>query len=136
MKNKISFVIAKLFLLTVLAMIFSSAYSQRPNDQRPQRIPDSTQIVKMTNNLAQELFLTDEQKAKITDLYLAHFKEVKKQLDEIERDKKRNREKMETYKSEFEEKIKSLLIDEQKVKFDNFQKTHRPQQRQEHREMN
>ncbi|OFY04141.1 MAG: hypothetical protein A2W99_11425 [Bacteroidetes bacterium GWF2_33_16] len=117
-------------------MIFSSAYSQRPNDQRPQRIPDSTQIVKMTNNLAQELFLTDEQKAKITDLYLAHFKEVKKQLDEIERDKKRNREKMETYKSEFEEKIKSLLIDEQKVKFDNFQKTHRPQQRQEHREMN
>jgi len=131
MKKQIKQSIANLLILAITVLAANNLYAQRPNEQNPPRIPDSTQIVKMTNELSRELSLTEAQKAEISKIYFDHFKEVKKQLEENKSEKMKNREAMEILRNKFEEQVNGLLSDDQQEKFVIFQQTHKPTQRQE-----
>ncbi|OFX19124.1 MAG: hypothetical protein A2041_15235 [Bacteroidetes bacterium GWA2_31_9b] len=123
--------IANLLILALMVLVANSLYAQRPIEQNPPRIPDSTQIIKLTNELSRELSLTETQKVEISKIYFDHFEEVKKQIEENKSVKMKNKEEMEILRKKFEEQVKGLLSDDQQEKFVIFQQTHKPAQRKE-----
>ena len=111
----------------------SAREHQRP--QGPPRIPDSAQILKMVNELTLTLSLTDDQKTRITDLFVAHFEEVGKLMKQGNGDRRQHHQMMESRRREFEEKVISLLTDDQKIKFKKFMQSRgrRPEPRRPER---
>ena len=127
--------ITKLLILLIMVMAINPGYSQRSDNHQPLMLPDSTQIVKMVNDMANELSLTEIQKKEITNLHLSHFKEVHILMEKTKAEKIKNKEKMEILKKDFDEQIKVLLTDDQKEKFEKFLETHKPPQRPENEKM-
>ncbi|QKG79874.1 Spy/CpxP family protein refolding chaperone [Tenuifilum thalassicum] len=132
MKTKIGLNAIKMVVLVAVMLLGNAVKAQ--DHQRPmpqQRIPDSTQVVKMVNRMAKKLNLTDEQKQKFVEFHLEHFKQVKAKQEEINGTREHNRKEMESLRQELDKKLKSILTDEQKVEFDKLIQENRPK-REEH----
>ncbi len=132
--------ISKLLGIYMVCMLLTCgttalAQSGRPSDHRadgpgrggPPAVPDSTQIVKIVDDLAQTISLSADQKERVGNLYFAHFREVQVQKSNLSGDREDQREKMEALRKEFAGEVKALLSDQQKVEFEEFQKSHRPE---------
>lgn len=115
--------------ITVFALLLASTmFAQIPrmgNQQNghpgPPPIPNAEQIEEMVSQLATEISLSAEQEASILKLHIEHFDEARTKTSG---EQKPPREEMEKLKSDFEQKVKALLSEEQKVKFDEFRKKH------------
>ncbi len=101
-------------------------HDQQKRQQGPPPIPDSTQIVRMVDELAKELSLLEIQKASITKLYFAHFTEVKKMMESNKADHEINKKAMDANRKDFEAQVEALLTQTQKVEFEAFLKNKRP----------
>jgi Spy/CpxP family protein refolding chaperone len=64
--------------------------------------------------------LTDDQKAKATDIYTKTQDEMRKMMREGERDQQGNREKMMELMRSTREQVRAILTEEQKKKFDEM----------------
>jgi hypothetical protein len=102
---------------------------QRQERNQPPKPPSTEAVNKMVDELSAKLSLNKTQKQKVSDLYTAHFNEVRNSTNNNE--KNVGREEMEKKRRNFEEQIKSLLNDEQKTEFDKFMKSHGPQHNQQ-----
>lgn len=87
-------------------------------------IPDSTEIVKIIDNLSKELSLTDDQTIKVTHLFKNHFSEVRTKIKGEKQKRDKHRQEMEELRKEFESNITKLLTKEQQEKFKEHQKKH------------
>jgi len=120
-------------LIALFASIFAQAQRSQGPQQRPQQgpppIPDSTQIVEIVNDLAEELTLSDEQKTTVSTLYFAHFNEAKKLMEQDKSDREKQREAIDTSREEFETNVKAVFSDAQKEKFEKLSKDKRPAKR-------
>ena len=115
-------------LITFMFFLTNSLFAQQRQEQGPPPIPNAAQINKMVQDLSAELSLTKAQETKILALYTDHFAEVKSSTGNSA--KRVGREEMEKQKQVFENKVKSLLNDEQKDLFDEFINKNKPQQGQ------
>lgn len=93
-----------------------------PERGGPPALPDSTQIVQIVDQLAEELSLSADQKEQISELHFAHFREVRTLMSAGRGNRDGIREKMEALREEFESNVKALLDEEQQAKFDKLQK--------------
>lgn len=114
-------------LVAAMFFVFSGLSAQQRKGQGPPPIPNETQINKMVEDLAAELSLSETQKTEIFSLYKDHFTEAKTLMNTGQRP---SREKMENLRTIFENKVKSLLNDEQQDLFDEYIKNNKPQQGQ------
>ena len=83
----------------------------------------------MVDDLSAKLSLNKTQKQKVSDLYTAHFNNVRESMGNKEG--KGSPEEMQQKRKDFEEQVKSLLNDEQKTEFDKFVKNNMSQKRQQ-----
>jgi hypothetical protein len=123
MKTQVKLFATKLMILTALVLLIGKIYGQEPERPRPPMIPDSTQIVKMVDELTAELQLSNDQKVKISNLYFAHFKEMKAKQEANIRKHEKEKEEMQQNRQKFENKVKSELTNEQQAKFEKFVQT-------------
>jgi len=123
MKNiKSLFVIAILFISSVIFAQQQDGSGKQGKKQGPPPIPNTTQINEMVSKLATEISLSDAQKASVLKLYTEHFEQVKAKTSG---ETKPPREEMEAFKASFEKNVKALLSAEQQIKFDAFQQKHK-----------
>lgn len=113
--NKFNFGI--LLLLTSMILLSSNLLAQQRKGQGGPQMPSETQINEMVEELSTELSLSDGQKTEILALYTDHFAEAKASMSSGQRP---SREEMESQRTDFEDEVKSLLNDEQKTLFDEF----------------
>jgi len=106
-------------LFTAFIFMSSNLFAQQRQEQGPPPIPNETQITKMVDDLSAELSLTATQKTSILTLYTNHFAEVKASMN----GKRKSREEMESHRAQFEDKVKSLIDENQKSLFEKFLKS-------------
>ncbi len=116
-----------MLLMLISLIITGNLFAQR---QGPPKLPDSEQIVKMVDELAEALTLTKEQKSAITDLYMAHFEDAKELMEENKGDRESQREAMEDLKKDFDNRVKELLNDDQIAKYEAYMKDRKPDRQQ------
>lgn len=119
-------------LLIIAAMLFISGniLAQQQQDRNPPPKPlTATEVNKMIDDLSAKLSLDKAEKQKVSDLFTAHFNNVGESKGNKEG--KGSPEEMQQKRKDFEEQVKSLLNNEQKVAFDNFMKSRGPQQNQQ-----
>jgi len=121
-----------IMLVILLAVIFhtNQACAQNQPPQPPNMLPDSTQIVKMVDELSKELSLSKSQKTKITELHFAHFEEAKAMMEKSKTEHEKNKEAMDIFRKKFEAQVSELLTDEQKTEFEDLMKNRRPPQKE------
>ncbi len=116
-----------MLLMLISLIITGNLFAQR---QGPPKLPDSEQIVKMVDELAEALTLTNEQNSAITDLYMAHFEDAKELMEENKGDRESQREAMEDLKKDFDNRVKELLNDDQIAKYEAYMKDRKPDRQQ------
>lgn len=92
----------------------------------PLMVPDSAQAVKIVDELASELLLTNKQKEAVLEVHLAHFKEVKKLMDLNSNDRKSQRDKIEVLRKHLHSEMKELLSKKQYKEFEDYLKKQDP----------
>lgn len=119
----------KSFLVCSILLVSASLFAQQPGGgQRggrqagPPPVPNNQQIEKMVTNLASELSLSTNQKTKVLGFYKEHFKQVKKKISGNNRPK---REEMEALDAALTKKVKAVLTDNQKIKYETYLKSQR-----------
>ena len=125
-----------MILTAMVFMVFVSSHLQAQDQRRPHHppmLPDSTHVVKMVDQMAEELSLSNEQKATLVKMNLAHFKEVRGIVEQDRAAREKTHEKLEAMRKQFEGQMESVLDDQQKEQFKQFRETHRPP-REGHRE--
>ena len=125
------------FLSLILGMLLIAGNlfaqpQQRGGMQGPPPLPDSVQIVKMVDELATAISLSDEQKKQVSELHFAHFEEAKELMEENKSDRENHRQAMDDLRQEFDEQVKELLTEKQLKDFEKFIKN-RPKQPGENR---
>ena len=117
-------------LLIIATMLFISGNLLAQQDRNPPPKPPSTEEVnKMVDELSTNLSLSESQKKEVSELFTAHFNKVRESMGN--REGKGSPEEMQQKRKDFEEQVKSILNDEQKVQFDKFIKSHGPQSDQQ-----
>ncbi len=121
----------KIFLIafTTLYLSINLSAQQQPEREGPPKPPGAAEVYKMVDDLSITLSLSESQKKEVSDLFINHFNEIRASLEN--KQEKLSRENMESNRKDFEEQVKKLLNDEQKVEFDKFMKNHRPQHNQQ-----
>lgn len=100
---------------------------QRPGgEMQPPAPPDSSQVVRMVEELAESISLSDTQQADIAALHLAHFAEV----EALTAKGRPSRKEMDALRGEFEAEVKALLDEDQIAGFEEFVSRRRPQRPQ------
>ncbi|MBU0473793.1 MAG: hypothetical protein KKF62_06475 [Bacteroidetes bacterium] len=113
-------------ILSAIILVSSSLIAQPRQDMKHPPIPDEKQIMKMVDELSTDLDLNSEQKTQITELFKNHFAELKTKMENHELAEQKDRQEMEGFRDNFAAKVKSILTEEQKLKFDDFMKNHEP----------
>lgn len=121
-------------LLIIATMLFISGNilaQQQPGQDRnqPPKSPSTTEVNKMVDDLSTNLSLSESQKKEVSQLFTAHFNNVKGSIGNKEG--KGSPEEMQQKRKDFEEQVKSLLNDKQKTGFDEFMKSRGPQHNQQ-----
>lgn len=101
---------------------------QHQDRLRPPKPPSAEEVNKMVDELSTNLSLSKSQKKEIFDLFATHFNRIRESMGS--REGNGSPEEMEKKREKFEEQIKSILNDEQKVAFDKFMKNHDPRSNQ------
>lgn len=119
-------------LLIIASMLFISGnlLAHQQSEKNGPSIPlDSDQILKTVVELSKEISLSEDQMAKMLDLFQVHSNKIKAAVDKNQ-DQQERREEMERLRKEFEGNINALLNDKQKAGFDEFMKKqdNQPQQ--------
>ena len=116
-------------LLVLLALFFSTAVFAQPawGKQGPPPLPNDEQIEEMLTDLKEELSLSEVQTTQVSELYFAHFEEVKELTQNSNGKRGAQREEMEELKAGLEENVKALLTTEQQEQFDAFQEKNKRQ---------
>ncbi len=115
-------IVVLLFAMFVGAASYAQGNPQNRGQQGPPPIPDTEEIEKMVNDMADEISLSEEVEAKMLDLYKDHFNEVREKTSSGRPDRK----EMETLRTDFETAVKSLLTEKQKEQYDAYRKKNRP----------
>ncbi len=108
------------FIIALFAIIFSVSLAQaQPGGQQrgqqgPPPIPNTKQIKKMVTDVSKELSLSDAQEKKVSEIYFAHFEEVKGKMESSNRPDRKEMEKLE---SNFEKEVKAELTKDQQKQF-------------------
>lgn len=102
---------------------------QQPENNGPPIPLVSDQILKTVVELSKEISLSENQTAKMLDLFQVHSNKIKAAVDKNQ-DQQERREEMERLRKEFEGNVNALLNDKQKAGFDELMKEHdhQPQQ--------
>jgi Spy/CpxP family protein refolding chaperone len=114
-------------LIIGIVLICGNLFAQRPqHPQGPPPLPDSTKIEQMVDKMATDLSLTSEQKAQIRELHFSHFNKVRAKMEKDRAEHEKKHDQMHALRTEFEEQVKDLLSDEQKIEFEKFMKDRGP----------
>lgn len=110
--------------LLAMSLVFSiTVANAQPNGERgPRPIPDETQIEKKVERMEKELALTKDQKEKISELFTAHFDQMKAEREKVKPQMEQMRAKNEELRKELETSIIAQLTPEQAKKFEEFNK--------------
>jgi len=114
------------FLTISLLMAGSLMAQPEQNENRGPKLPDSAEITKMMDELAENLSLTEDQKSKISELHFAHFSEAKVMREKRQGDRENNREAMENLRKGFDEQVGAVLTDDQKKDYKKYMKKRGP----------
>lgn len=118
-----------IFIALIGVLLISCNLIAQPQDeQHPPLLPDSNKIVQMVDELATALSLNEEQRTQVSELHFTHFKEAGELMEKNKAQGEKGREVMDALRKDFEEQVKALLSDEQKVQFETFLSNHGPQQ--------
>lgn len=117
----------KLVLLLVVMMITTTGLLA----QQRQRATPEERAKKQTEALVKELGLTDEQKEKVYDINLK-YAQPNEELAKMDREKRR--EAFQKIQKEKDDAIKAVLTDEQKKKYDEYQKGMQERMRENRRQ--
>ena len=133
--NTLHKIITTVLALVLFAFVTSSFLQAQPQQQpRGPMLPDSTQIVKMVDELAEAVSLSEKQKEEILKLHFEHFNQAKAGMKKEQKDNEKPRKAPDELRAKFEEQIKALLNEEQQAKFDNFFKQQHQERRRPPRE--
>lgn len=112
-------------IVIIAAFGFSTAVSQgHRKDRGYKKRPSLEQMMKMVDDMKEEIKLTDEQTEKIKSLTEEHFEAVKKRHEECEGDPDKMKALRDETRDDYENAIKAELTDEQIEKFEEFWKDH------------
>lgn len=105
----------KTILIALMAIVATGAViAQDTNDKMDRRGHDGQKrIERQMNRLDKKLKLTDDQKAKLKDYYTEFDNMKKARMEQMRLQEQRDREALDS-------KIKSILTDEQKAKYDEM----------------
>jgi len=130
--NKLTKIITTAVSLVFFFFLTSSLLQAQPRqERRGQLLPDSTQIVKMVDEMTKTLSLTEKQKIKISELHFAHFQEVKALMEKGKGNRKDNRKVMDEFRKDFEKQVKAQLTDKQKTDYEKHIKNRGPKRGQQ-----
>jgi hypothetical protein len=117
--------------LIITAMLFLSAniLAQQQERNQPPKPPSTEEVNKMIDELSTTLSLNESQKKEVSDLFTAHFNNMKESMSS--REGSGSPQEMQQKRKDFEAQVKSLLNDEQKLAFDQFMKSRGPQSNQQ-----
>ena len=124
-RNKVSARIILAIAVLFLGCQIGLAQRSQGGQGGPPPIPDQEQIDKMVDKLSEELDLSDDQKKVIQQKYEDHFKILESKMKEGRPD----RNVMDAIKSDFENEVKAVLTDEQKIKYEKLMKKEQKRQR-------
>ena len=113
-------VLAALTVMLSLTLTQAQPGGQKGGHQGPPPLPNDEQIEKMVTNLSNELNLNEPQEKQVSELYFAHFEEVKAVTDDG--NSRPDREVMEKMKEDFKTEVKSVLTKDQQAEFDTYMK--------------
>ena len=108
----------KKILLTMVALLSMTAVMAQDGDKKERRAPREFSAEEMTNRMAKDLELTDEQKAKV----LVLNKEMQQQRSAQMKEQKDQRKQFMEQRKEYGKKLKEILTEEQ---YKKFQEQHR-----------
>ncbi len=91
-------------------------------------LPDAEGIEQMVDELDASLSLTDEQEASISRLFVAHFDDARKLMEENKGGRGSGRQAMDASRKELEEQVGDLLDDEQRAAYEKLMEDQRPGQ--------
>lgn len=114
-----------LLLMVMFAAVTISA-------QQGQRSTPEERAKRQTENLAEKLELTKEQKEKVYDIYLKSAQSMSAQRGE-NTDREKMREQFQKSQKERDEAIKAILTEDQQKKYDELQKEMQGRMRQRNR---
>lgn len=120
-KNMVTFAV-------LLPLLFTGSFAKAQGFRQgpPQGGPDSAQVANMVDRMAYRLNLTDEQKQKILELDMAHFKQVETMRKEMMNERQKQRAEMDKLRQDFRDQVKSQLTEEQQKEYDEIMSNRRP----------
>ena len=111
----------KLFLIFASLLIFTSVVVAQ-HQQGPPKIPSPEEITNLVSDMTKQIKLNKDQSAKFEKLFNEHFDEVKERMNNDKVKINREKNNRDNHRKEFEDSLKELLSEEQKVNFDEFMK--------------
>jgi len=119
--------LALVALVVMLGIVLTQA--QPGGQQGPRPIPNDKQIKEMVSELSTELSLTEKQEQQVSEMFVAHFIEVKEVQDKYKTSHEAERKEMDSVRNEFKKEINSVLSKEQQKQFDEFMKNRKPRKK-------
>lgn len=112
-------------IILLSAMIFFTtnifAQQRQQQKQQPPKLPTSSEIAEMVEELTTQISLNEYQESVIHKLFIEHFEEVEETMGS-NNGQRPSREKMDGIKTKFEKSVKKLLTSEQQEQFDEYMK--------------
>lgn len=121
----------KLLLIALMFSIGFAALAQR-DGQRGSSTPEE-RAERITNKMAEELALSEDQKKKIYQINLEHAKKRQVEMEARREEMKAKRAEMEADLKAQNQEIETLLTDEQKAKWAEVKEEGRKKMREESR---
>lgn len=114
------------YVLLSMAVGAQNHTSDQQKRQGPPPLPTEEQLEKRIAKLSTELNLSEKQVQQLSELFTAHFNELKAKREHDNTVRQKHRQEMEAHRKKFEEEVKSVLTPEQKIKFDQLRKEKKP----------
>jgi Spy/CpxP family protein refolding chaperone len=118
--------------IVLFTVVFAQAQQQSNpagGQQGPRPVPNEKQIEKMVSDLSMELSLDEAQKKEVSEMFAAHFNEVKEVQNKYKSSHEAERKEMDGLRTEFEKEVKTILTNEQQKQFDAFMKDKKAQRK-------
>jgi hypothetical protein len=114
---------ASIILIATIAIISgNTVWAQQHDKQGPPPIPNQKQIEKMVGELSEKISLNDEQEEQVSELFVAHFDEVKEKIEVDKNNRDAHRNEMEALRKDFEKDVNLVLNKEQQKLFEEYSK--------------
>ena len=123
--------VTRAFLILCITLMTTVTFAQPGGGKRggsqegSPPIPSDKEIVSIVSDLADEIDLSELQEAAVLQLYKEHFAEVKKKTNSG----RPKREEMEAVKSDFEDRVKETLTEDQQKLYIKYVKKNQSKKR-------